>query len=177
MRPLLAAMLALASAAAACGGSSSPIAATPTAASPTTSATQGVVASPGGPATVPGPSTQAPTAAPVAAGPFSLLKMATSADPAKSAPDPSTFTTTYGPKAPAIYVVFELQPGLTGSVVCTMTSNGSPVTKPLTINYGATNTWGDFKIASLGTFATGTYQATVTFSATGQSMSTTFTVK
>lgn len=103
--------------------------------------------------------------------------MATSADPAKSAPDPSTFTTTYGPKAPAMYVVFELQPGLTGSVVCTMTSNGSPVTKPLTINYGATNTWGDFKIASLGTFATGTYQATVTFSATGQSMPTTFTVK
>lgn len=103
--------------------------------------------------------------------------MAAGADSSKPAPDASTFTQTFPTSAPAIYVVFALTSGLTGKVSCTMTANGVQLIQPLTINYGSTNSWGDFKVRSRGTFVKGEYRASLTYVPTGEVVSISFTVK
>jgi hypothetical protein len=103
--------------------------------------------------------------------------MATDTDPTRSAPDARTFTLTFPPSAPAMYVVFALRPGLTGTIVCTLTANAVEAIQPLTIDYGPTNSWGDFKITSRGTFVAGDYQATLTYAPTGEVVTVDFTVK
>ncbi len=121
----------------------------------------------------------APTVTPVP-GPgsaFTLLKMATGAARGKPAPDATTFTSTFPAKAPAMYVVFALRTGLTGDVVCAITANGVQSVKPITLAYGASNSWGDFKISSRGTFVMGDYRATLTFGPTGEVATIAFTVK
>jgi hypothetical protein len=76
-----------------------------------------------------------------------------------------------------MYVVFALRSGLTGEVVCTISANGVEAIQPITITYGPTNSWGDFKISSRGTFVVGDYQATLTFAPTGEFVTISFTVK
>lgn len=140
------------------------------AAAPSPSA-PGVAASP---TTVPTPP---PTTAPSPGSVFTLLRMARAADPARPAPDAGSFVSSFAPKAPAMYVVFALQPGVTGTVVCTVEANGARTAGPLSIAYGPTNSWGDFKITSRGTFVAGSYRATVTFSPTGESATVAFDVR
>ena len=129
--------------------------------------------------TVTGPraSPATPTPEPSATGAFGVLQTASAADSSKSAPDPSTFTTSFPTSAPAIYVVFTLHSGLTGKVTCTMTANGTDLTQPITIDYGPANAWGDFKITPAGSFPAGDYVATVTFTPTGEARTFDFTVQ
>ena len=44
-----------------------------------------------------------------------------------------------------------------------MTVNGSELIQPLTLDYGAGNSWGDFEISPAGTFPIGDYVATLTY--------------
>jgi hypothetical protein len=103
--------------------------------------------------------------------------MATAADSSKPVPDSTTFTQTFPTSASAIYVVFSLTPGLTGKVLCAMIANGVQLIQPLTIEYGSSNSWGDFKIRSRGTFVAGRYRATLTYLPTGEVITIDFTVK
>lgn len=130
------------------------------------------------PFTVTGPRKAPPTPTPVPSGTsaFTLTTMASSADSSKSGPDTTAFTTTFLSSAPKLYVVFRLRSGLSGAVVCTMSANGSDVIKPITLTYSVGNTWGDFAISSSGTFPTGDYVATLTFSPTGEAVQIPFTV-
>jgi hypothetical protein len=118
------------------------------------------------------PGASSPTPGPT----FTLLRMATMANPALPAPDATTFVSHFSPKAPALFVVFALRPGLTGTVACTIEANGVRTAGPIRLAYGPTNSWGDFKITSRGTFVTGTYRATVVFVPTGEVASITFSV-
>ena len=108
---------------------------------------------------------------------FTLLRMATSADSSKPAPDSTTFTQTFRTSAPAVYVVFALTSGLTGEVTCAMNANAVRLIQLLTITYGSNNSWGDFRIRSRGTFVTGDYRATLTYVPTGEVVSISFIVK
>ena len=122
-----------------------------------------------------------PAATPQAALPtpgvaFTLLRMASRADPASTAPDATTFVSSYGSRAPTMFVVFALRPGLAGTVTCTIDANGVRTAGPISLAYGPTNSWGDFRITSRGTFATGSYRATVVFVPTGESATVDFTV-
>ncbi len=115
--------------------------------------------------------------APTPGSAFTLLRMATAADPALPAPDVRTFVSSFPPKAPAMYVVFALRPGLTGTVVCTVTANGVQTAGPITLTYGPTNSWGDFRITSRGTFVVGSYRATLTLGPTREVATVDFTVQ
>lgn len=121
------------------------------------------------------PSAGGPSPSPASA--FTLLKMATAADPSKPVPDSTKYTDTFPTSAPAVYVVFSLRPGLTGKVVCTMSRGGKNLLQPLTLTYAASNSWGDFKIRPQAKFAAGAYQAMLTFSGTGETAKIDFTVK
>ncbi|MBF6606655.1 MAG: hypothetical protein IVW53_13875 [Chloroflexi bacterium] len=118
-----------------------------------------------------------PTPLPSGTSAFTLLRTATGADSSKSRPDPATFTDSFPTTAPAIFVVFSLRPELTGKVTCTMTANGSALIKPLSIDYGTRNSWGDFKVNPAGEFSAGDYVATVTYTPTGEAQTVRFTVK
>lgn len=131
------------------------------------------------PFTVTGPRKPPATPTPVPSGTsaFTLLRMATNADPTKSAPDSTTFTDTFPATAPKVFVVFSLRDGLTGEVVCTMTANGSAVIQPITLTYGTGDSWGDFAISSGGTLPVGDYVATLTYSPSGEAVTVPFTVQ
>jgi hypothetical protein len=130
------------------------------------------------PFTITGPRTAPATPTPLPSGTsaFSLLRTATAADASKSAPDPSTYTDSFATTASAIFVVFSLRSGLTGTVTCSMTANGTAFIQPLSLDYGAGNSWGDFQINPSGTFPAGAYVATVTFTPTGDTETFNFTV-
>ena len=130
------------------------------------------------PFTVTGPrkAPASPTPVPSGTSAFTLLKMATSADSSKSGPDPSTFTDTFASSAAKLYVVFSLESDLSGKVVCTMTANGSEAVKPISLQYGTGNSWGDFEISSGGSFPVGDYVATLTYSPSGEVVTIPFTV-
>lgn len=130
------------------------------------------------PFTITGPRKAPPTPTPVPSGTsaFTLTTMASAADSSKSGPDETAFTTTFLSSAPKLYVVFRLRSGLSGKVVCTMSANGSDVIKPITLSYSVGNSWGDFAISSSGSFPTGDYVATLTFSPTGEAVQIPFTV-
>ena len=121
----------------------------------------------------------APTATPVPppGGAFTLLRMATGADASQPAPDARTFTTSFPAKAPALYVIFALRTGLAGKVSCAITANGAQAVPPITLSYGRTNSWGDFRISSRGTFVVGSYRAILTFASTGEVATVDFTVR
>lgn len=121
--------------------------------------------------------TSPPTPSPTPGSAFTLLRMATAADPALPAPDAKTFVSTFSPTAPALYVVFALRPGLTGTVVCTVTANQVRTAGPITLAYGPKNSWGDFRITSRGTFVAGSYRATLTFGPSGEVATVDFTVQ
>ena len=103
--------------------------------------------------------------------------MASAANPASAAPDATTFVSGYASRAPAMFVVFALRPGLAGPVTCTVDANGVRTAGPITLAYGPTNSWGDFRITSRGTFAIGSYRATVVFVPTGEAATIKFTVR
>lgn len=148
----------------------------PSPSSPTDSPTPSLVATPS--ATGGTESASPPDAVSTAgAGAFTLLRMASSADPSRPAPDATNFTSTFAAKAPALFVVFALRPALIGRVDCTITVNGVVVVRPLAIDYGPTNSWGDFRITSRGIFAVGDYQATLTYEPTGEVATVDFTVR
>lgn len=115
--------------------------------------------------------------APTPGSAFTLVRMAMAADPALPAPDARTFVSSFPPKTPAMYVVFALRPGLTGTVVCTVTANGVQTVGPITLAYGPTNSWGDFRITSRGTFVVGSYRATLTLGPTRAVATVDFTVQ
>lgn len=119
----------------------------------------------------------APTPLPSGTSAFTLLSMATFADSTKSAPDSTAFTDAFATTVPRIYVVFSLRSDLSGKVVCTMTVNGSELIKPLTIDYGTGNSWGDFEISPSGTFPIGDYVATLTYAPSGEVVTIPFKVK
>lgn len=127
----------------------------------------------------PGTSTSPTLATPVPTpgSAFTLLRVATGADPTLPAPDARTFVSSFPPKAPALYVVFALQRGLTGTVVCTVTANGAQAAGPITLMYGAKNSWGDFRVTSRGTFVVGSYRATLVFVPTGGAATVDFAVQ
>ena len=141
----------------------------------------GASAAPGSTSTAPRnpAATPVPTVTPVPSpeSAFTLLKMATGADTSKPAPGARTFTSTFPAKAPAMYVVFALRTGLTGNVICAISANGAQAVQPITLTYGPTNSWGDFKISSQGTFVVGNYRATLTFGPTGEVAMIDFTVQ
>ncbi len=115
--------------------------------------------------------------APSGSSTFTLLQMATAADRSKAAPDPATFTDTFPTTAKAIFVVFALGPGLTGTVTMTLTRGGSSVIKPISLNITVADGWSDFKVTSTSGFPAGTYEATVTYAPTGEAQTVTFSVK
>ncbi len=128
------------------------------------------------PFTVTGPRTAPGSLAPSGTSAFSLFKMATRADRSTAGPDPTAFTDTFPPSTRELYVVFSLRAGLTGRVVCTVRANGRDLIVPLTIDYGARNSWGDFKVTTRGPFPVGAYVATLTFLSTGEVVTVNFTV-
>jgi hypothetical protein len=103
--------------------------------------------------------------------------MATSVDRSKQEPDPATYTDSYPTAAKVVYVVFTLRSGSTGKVTLTMTRNGSPVIKPVSLDIKVANAWNDFHIDSSKGFPVGDYVATVTFGPTGEAQTVDFTVK
>ena len=131
------------------------------------------------PFTITGPrkAPSAPTPVPSGTSAFTLLSMATFADPTQPGPDSAFFTAVFKPDAPRIYVVFALRPDLSGKVVCTMTLDGSDYIKPLTIDYGTENSWGDFEITPSGALPIGDYVATLTYVPSGEVISVPFKVK
>ncbi len=118
-----------------------------------------------------------PTPLPSGTSAFTLLRAATAADTSQPLYDAATFTDSFPTTAPAIFVVFALQDGLTGKVTCTMTVDGSPLIQPLSLDYGTGNSWGDFQVTPAGSFPAGDYVATVTFTPTGEAATVEFTVK
>ncbi len=118
-----------------------------------------------------------PTPLPSGTSAFTLLRAATGADSSKPAPDPSTYTDSFSTTASAIYIVFSLRSGLTGTVSCAMTANGSPYVQGLSLDYGTGNSWGDFQVTPSGTFPAGDYVATITYTPTGETQTVNFTVK
>lgn len=131
------------------------------------------------PFTITGPrkSPAGPSVSPSGPSAFTLLQAARTADPSQSSPDPSTYTDSFPTTAPALYVDFELRSGLTGTVTCAMTVNGSDLIDGLSIDYGPNLQWGDFKVTPAGAFPKGDYVATLTFKPTGETETVEFTVK
>ena len=131
------------------------------------------------PFTITGPrkAPNSPTPVPSDASAFTLLSMATFADPSQPGPDSAFFTEVFKPTAPRIYVVFALRPDLSGKVICTMTLNGSDYINPLTIDYGTDNSWGDFEITPSGALPIGDYVATLRYVPSGEVVTIPFKVK
>lgn len=91
--------------------------------------------------------------------------------------DPSTFTKTLSKSLKAIYAVFVLQPGLTGTVRGEL-KEGALTLATVNLSYGAGNTWGDFTFNSAKGFTPGTnYVLLLTHVPSGASVRLPFTVK
>jgi len=91
--------------------------------------------------------------------------------------DPTTFTTTLSKGLKAIYAVFVLQPGLTGTVSGEL-KEGAFTLATVTLSYGAGNTWGDFTFNSAKGFMPGTnYVLILTHVQSGSMVRLPFTVK
>jgi hypothetical protein len=137
----------------------SPAAATP---SPTPNLTQNDVLSPSPPA---------PGGTPVLVDPFISAGIATDVDTAATAVDPSKYRTTIpGKDYHAVYVVFALKPDTVGKVSMVMTFNDVEVLqKPLSIDYGTINSWGNFKVNfdPGKDMPLGIYKTVMTFEPTG----------
>jgi hypothetical protein len=150
---------------AACSSAAAPLAASP----PAAAASAGAAA------------TQAlgPLGTPVLADPFISAGIATTVDSNAHAVDPSTYRTTIpGAQFKNVYVVFALKPDAVGKVTMVMTLNDVDVLeKPLSIDYGTINSWGDFKVdfPDAG-IPVGTYKAVMTFEPTGAQVVESFTV-
>ncbi len=108
---------------------------------------------------------------------FTLLTTGTSVDPSQSAPDPSTFASTFPMSATAIYVIYTLRDGLLGKLSCQATEDGTLVYGPVEVTYGSDNSWGDFEIHAANGFSAGSFEATITFEPTGETETVDFVVQ
>jgi hypothetical protein len=130
----------------------------------------------GAPATAAATATPAATAAgpggtPVLVDPFISAGIATEVDTAAKAVDPSKYRTTIpGKDYHVVYVVFALKPDAVGKVSMVMTFNDVEVLqKPLSIDYGTINSWGNFKVNfdPGKDMPLGIYKTVMTFEPTG----------
>lgn len=162
----VAATVAIALIVGACGSAAASVAARPTAVAPTIAAATAAASS-------------GPLATPALADPFTSAGIATTVDSTAHAVDPSTYRTTIpGSDYTAVYVVFALKPDVVGKVTMVLTLNGIEVLEqPLSIDYGAINSWGDFKVTFPDIpIPPGTYKAVMTFEPTGAQVVQSFTV-
>lgn len=121
-----------------------------------------------------------PPGTPELVEPFISAGIATTVDAAAHAVDPSTYRTTIpGDQYTAVYVVFALKPNTVGKVTMVMTLNGIEVAQHLTLDYGANNSWGHYKIdfQPLDRIPAGVYKAVMTFEPTGAEVTQFFTVE
>ena len=102
--------------------------------------------------------------------------MAVTVDPNATAANPKEFLTTLPAGATTIYAVFVLRTGLTGLVSGVLIS-ADKVLANLSLQYGATNTWGYFKAAAPGGITPGSYTMALTYAPTGETVNLPFTVK
>lgn len=115
----------------------------------------------------------APT--PTLTGPFTAAGITHYVDPAATAVNPADFETKVPSSAGAVYVVFALKPGTVGKVTLMMTKAGQPAAPALSLDYTASDTWGDFQLNFPSGDRTGDYVATVTFVSSGDSVILPFT--
>jgi len=110
-------------------------------------------------------------------GAFVLAGMAAGVVSGAPQANPSTFTTTLAKSLKAIYAVFVLQRGLTGTVRGEL-KEGAFTLATVMLDYGAGNTWGDFTINSSNGFMPGSdYLMILTHGPSGASIRLPFTVK
>lgn len=107
---------------------------------------------------------------------FVLAGMAVNVDPAATSANPKDFLTTLPAGATTIYAVFVLRTGLTGGVSGVLIS-ADKVLANLSLQYGASNTWGNFKVAAPGGITPGTFTMALTYAPTGETINLPFTVK
>lgn len=115
-------------------------------------------------------------ATPTLTGPFTAAGIAHTIDRTATAVNPADFETTVPSSAGTVYIVFALKPGTVGTVSLTMTKDGQPAADPLSLDYTAANSWGDFKMAFPSGDNSGDYVATITFVSSGDSVTLHFTV-
>jgi hypothetical protein len=165
---LVVALIALAG----CGGPASPapIATAPASAVATLAPSPSAAASPSSAAS------ESPAAAgtPVLVDPFTSAGAALEVEDAAHAADPSTYVTQIPSSSSSVQIVFALKPGTVGRVTMNLTSGGTSVMSPLSIDYGTINSWGHFKIDSSSGFSPGVYVATLTFEPTGAAIQVAF---
>jgi hypothetical protein len=114
---------------------------------------------------------------PALVGPFTVAGIAHVVDASAHAADPSTFETQVPEGAHFVHVVFALKTGTVGTVKMDMASLGSTVLEaPLSLDYGKDNSWGHFDVEFKEGIPKGAYEATLTFTATGEKVLLTFTV-
>lgn len=121
----------------------------------------------------------APSVAPshsAGASSFTLAGMATKVDTAATSANRKDFLTTIPKESTAIYAVFALKAGLTGQVNGAL-KQGDKVLVTLSLQYGAKNTWGDFRVNSASGIAAGAYTMVITFVPNGETINLPFTVK
>lgn len=132
------------------------------------------------PVATPLPSTSdRPSAAPSATGQasaFVLAGMALKVDSALGAAEPRDFVAVVPTESTAIYAVFALMPGLSGQVDGALLQ-GDKVLVTLSLQYGATNTWGDFRINSESGIAAGDYTMLIKYVPTGDTVRIPFSAK
>lgn len=176
--PLVAVALGACSGAAATAAPSAASAASPSAAA--SAAPPSAAASAAAPsdttAPIASPSASSDSAAtPTLSGPFAAAGITHYVDPAATAVNPADFETKVPSSAGAVYVVFALKPGTVGKVTLTMTKAGQPAAAPLSLDYTASDTWGDFQLNFPSGDRTGDYVATITFVSSGDSVILPFT--
>ena len=114
---------------------------------------------------------------PALVAPFTVAGIAHVVDASAHAADPSTFETEVPEGSHFVYVVFALKNGTIGNVKMDMTSLGSTVLEaPLSLDYGKDNSWGHFDVEFKEGIPKGAYEATLTFTSTGEKVLLTFTV-
>jgi hypothetical protein len=121
----------------------------------------------------------APSVAPTASASqtsFVVGGMATDIDTTAKAADPKTFVSTIPTTSKAFYAVFALKPGLAGQINGALVQSGK-VLVTLSLQYGAKNTWGDFKINATNGIAAGDYVMVITYTGNGDTINLPFSVK
>jgi hypothetical protein len=156
---------------AACGGAAAVPSASPTSI-PTSIPTLEPTASPSLSAA---PSPSSPTTAPSPAGAFLVAGVTSSLDPNANAPDPSAFGTSFTSDSAAIYVAFQLAPGLSGKVTSTWKESGA-TDVVATFDYPASAPWAYFRLTHPGGFVPGDNQEILAFGPTSESVTLDFTV-
>jgi hypothetical protein len=162
---LVAAMLA------ACGGAVPTPSASP-AATLALAPTESPTASP---SPSPSPSPSAPATAPSGAGAFVVAGVTATFDSSAAAPDPSAFGTSFPSDTAAIYVPYQLAPGLSGTVTSTWKASGASDVVA-SFDYPAAAPWAYFRLTHPGGFVPGANQEILAFGPTGESVTLDFTI-